>query len=241
MSDCELAMITGGAVRLGRAIAFELARAGYGIVLHYHTSVAEAAQTVEKIKVLGVPVYALQADLGDAKNIEALFGQIQALPYRLSVLVNSAAVMPAGNLQEMGCEEWDAVMNLNLRAAWLCAKHAVPLMTQGGVIINITDTGVHKVWSRYAAYSVSKAGLEMLTRIQAKTYAPMVRVNAIAPGLMMVGRETTEDEWMKLVEKIPMKESGSPEAICSTVMFILNNQHLCGETITVDGGYQLLG
>lgn len=241
MSDTELAMITGGAVRLGKAIALELARAGYGIVLHYHNSVSEAAQTAEEIKALGVPVYALQADLGDAKHIEALFGHIQVLPHRLSVLVNSAAVMPVGNLQEMACEEWDTVMNLNLRAAWLCAKYAVPLMVRGGAIINITDTGVHKVWSRYAAYSVSKAGLEMLTRIQAKTYAPTVRVNAIAPGLIMAGKETTEEEWMNLVEKIPLKESGSPEAICSTVLFILKNRHLCGETITVDGGYQLLG
>lgn len=241
MSERPLALVTGAAVRLGKAITLELARAGYAIAVHYHRSADAAEQTAAEIRELGVPAYPVPADLTRPEEISALFAMIKSLPHPLMVLVNSAAVMPRGHLQTMGVEEWDAVMNLNLRAAWLCVQQAAPLMGAGGVVVNISDTGANKTWTSFPAYTVSKAALESLTRLQARTYAPNIRVNAIAPGLILPAEGMPEEEWNRLVERTPLKSSGTPDSISKTVLFIIQNPHITGTTLVIDGGYQLAG
>ncbi len=241
MSERPLALVTGAAVRLGKVIALELARAGYAIAVHYHHSVDAAQQTATEIRELGVPAYPIQADLTRPQDISVLFEMIKSLPHLLTVLVNSAAVMPHGNLQTMGVEEWDAVMNLNLRAAWLCLQQAAPLMGPRGVVVNISDTGASKTWTAFPAYNVSKAALETLTRLQAKTYAPNIRVNAVAPGLILPADGMPEEDWKRLVDRTLLKSSGMPDAISKTVLFIIQNPHITGATLIVDGGYQLAG
>jgi NAD(P)-dependent dehydrogenase (short-subunit alcohol dehydrogenase family) len=132
-------------------------------------------------------------------------------------------------------------LDLNLRAPFLCAQEAVKRMTHGGLIINVSDVGAQKTWSRYPSYSVSKAGLESLTKTLARSFAPLVRVNAIAPGLVLKSDLVSNDEWNRLVERIPLKRSATVEEVASALEFLLMNEYITGQTIVVDGGYSLLG
>ena len=241
MNELPLALITGAAHRIGRAVALELARQGYAIGLHYHHSREKAEVTAAEIGAMGVPVYPLPADLSDAGQIDALFAQVAGLPHSLKVLVNSAAVMTAGNLRDLPVEAWDATLDLNLRAPWLCARSALRLMeSNGGVIVNISDSGAGKPWTGYAAYVISKTGLESLTRLLARSFAPTVRVNAVAPGLILPSDDLPGETWQRLVDRLPLKTAGSPEDIARAVLFFVQNPHVTGQVLAVDGGYQLV-
>lgn len=235
-----LAVVTGAAHRIGRAIALTLARRGCAVGLHYHHSQAAAEETAAQLRAIGAPVTLLQADLLAPAQIEAMFAQVAAISHPLRVLVNSAALMAGGNLREMPVAEWDDTLNLNLRAPWLCAQHAARLMAPGGLIVNIGDAGAAKVWTRYPAYAVSKAGLETLTRLLAKTLAPQIRVNAVAPGLILPAAGTPEEEWQRLLRRLPLGAAGSPEQVAQAVAFFLENDYITGQVLAVDGGYQLV-
>ncbi len=236
-----LALVTGAAHRIGRAAALALAAQGYAIGLHYHHSEREAEATAEEIRAVGVPAYLLQANLSDPGQVEDLFVRAAALPHLLRVLVNSAAVMPRGDLRTMGVDEWDATLDLNLRAPWLCARAAARLMeARGGVIVNISDSGAGKVWTGFPAYIISKAALETLTRLLARALAPSVRVNAVAPGLILPAADLPEGQWQKLIERLPLKVSGDPEDIARAVLFFVDNPYVTGQILAVDGGYQLV-
>jgi NAD(P)-dependent dehydrogenase (short-subunit alcohol dehydrogenase family) len=237
----ELALVTGGAVRLGREIALGLARDGYGIILHYRSSSEAAEQTAREIEACGVLCTLVQGNLSDPAQIETIFEKVEGLDYPLSVLVNSAAMMPRGNLTDLTVAGWDDTFDLNLRAPWLSAKAAARLMqARGGVIINISDTGARKAWSGFPAYTISKAGLEVLTRLLARTLAPQIRVNAVAPGLILPSDETGAEDWQRLVDRLPAKHSGTPQDIVQAVIFLIHHQYITGETLIVDGGYQLI-
>ncbi|MEM5774057.1 MAG: SDR family oxidoreductase, partial [Anaerolineaceae bacterium] len=181
----RMALVTGSGRRLGREIALRLARLGYAIAIHYHASDEDAAQTRREIQEHGGTAHLFQADLTDPRQIDTLFEQIDQVELPLSVLVNSASVMLKGGLDGFDTTAWDITMNLNLRAVWRCGQMAFQRMQGGGSIINISDSGAGRMWTGYAAYSISKAGLDVLTRLMAKTYAPAVRVNAVAPGLIL--------------------------------------------------------
>ena len=237
----DLALITGGAVRLGREIALALAREGYAIALHYHSSAGKAEKTAREIEKLGVPAYLLQADLREPEQIKACFAKISGLPQHLTVLVNSASVMPRGDLRSLPVTEWDDTLAVNLRAPWLCAQAAAELMQgRDGVIINLSDSGARKTWTGFPAYTISKAGLEVLTRLLARSLAPGIRVNAVAPGLILPSEDTSPDEWQRLVQRLPVKRQGSPQDVVQAVLFLINNRYITGETLVVDGGYQLI-
>jgi len=239
MDKGALALVTGAAHRLGRVFALTLAEQGYSILLHYHHSVEAAASTADDIRARGTQAYLAQADLDDAVQIQTLFSRIDSLNLPLKVLVNSAARMKHGNLRIGSVEDWDETIALNLRAPFLVSKYAAERMTKGGLIVNITDAGIGKTWTAFPAYMVSKSGLEMLTRIQAKTYAPDIRVNAIAPGLAIPSSEISVEEWEGLVSRLPLKHPASMEELASALVFLLGNESITGQTIFVDGGYSL--
>jgi NAD(P)-dependent dehydrogenase (short-subunit alcohol dehydrogenase family) len=113
-------------------------------------------------------------------------------------------------------------------------------MTEGGLIVNITDVGAQKAWSRYPSYTVSKAALESLTRILARALAPQIRVNAIAPGLVLQSEIVPAEEWERLIHRVPLKRPARPEEIASALEFLLQNEYMTGQTIVVDGGYSLV-
>lgn len=237
----ELALVTGGADRLGREIALALAREGYAVALHYHSSAEKAETTAREIEMLGVPVYLLQADLREPAQIKACFAKIAELSQSLTVLVNSASVMPRGDLRSLPVAEWDDTLAVNLRAPWLCAQAAAELMqSRGGSIINLSDSGARKTWTGFPAYIISKGGLETLTRLLARSLAPDIRVNAVAPGLILPSEDTSPAEWQRLVQRLPVKRQGSPQDVVQAVLFLIKNRYITGETLIVDGGYQLI-
>lgn len=231
-----LALVTGAAHRLGKAFALTLARHGFDIALHYHHSLDAALQTRAEIESVGRSVTFAQADLTDAAQISSLLSKIDSL----QVLVNSAAFMPSGNVDALSLENWDASLDLNLRAPFLLAREASQKMTEGGLIVNITDVGVQKAWSRYPSYTVSKAALESLTKILARALAPRLRVNAIAPGFVLPSDIVPAGEWERLIQRVPLKRPARIEEVTSALEFLLHNEYITGQTIVVDGGYSLV-
>jgi len=232
----SLALITGAAHRLGKAFALTLARHGFDILLHYHQSLDAALQAQAEIESIGRRAILAQADLTDPAQIQSLISSLESL----QVLVNSAAFMPGGNVDSLSIENWDAALDLNLRAPFLLAQECARKMTEGGLIVNITDVGAQKAWSRYPSYTVSKAALESLTKILARALAPKIRVNAIAPGFVLQSDIVSAEEWEKLIKRIPLRRPARSEEIASALEFLLKNQYITGQTIVVDGGYSLI-
>jgi pteridine reductase len=231
-----LALVTGAAHRLGKSFALTLARLGYNIVLHYHSADDAALQTQAEIESLKRNVILAQADLTQPDEINSLISNLQSL----KVLVNSAAFMPHGNVESLSIENWDTALDLNLRAPFLLAQEASKKMNDGGSIINITDVGAQKAWSRYPSYTVSKAALESLTKILARALAPKIRVNAIAPGFVLQSDIVPAEEWDRLIGRVPLKRPARTEEITSALEFLLKNEYITGQTIVVDGGYSLI-
>lgn len=239
-----LALVTGGAQRLGKAFSLTLARMGYDLLLHYHSAEEQAQKTKEEIESLGVEVHLVNADLTQPDQIHSLFSELDLLiPHAkrsFLILVNSAAIMPVGTPRDLELSDWDSALDLNLRAPFVLAQQAAKRMTAGGLIVNITDIGAQKAWSRYPSYTVSKAGLESLTKLLARALAPNIRVNAIAPGLVLPSDVVTKEQWDKLVGKLPLKRAATLDEITSTLQFLINNEYITGQTIVVDGGYSLI-
>jgi pteridine reductase len=231
-----LALVTGAAHRLGKVFALTLAQQGFDIVLHYHQASAAALQAQAEIESVGSRVTLSQADLTDPAQIQNLVSSLNSL----HVLVNSAAFMPSGNVETLTPENWDTALDLNLRAPFLLAQLCAKTMTEGGLIVNITDVGAQKAWSRYPSYTVSKAALESLTRILARALAPKIRVNAIAPGFVLQSDVVTDEEWQRLINRIPLKRPARTEELASTLEFLLKNEYITGQVIVVDGGYSLV-
>jgi pteridine reductase len=237
MDEHPLALVTGAARRLGKVFALTLARRGYAIVLHYHHSDREAIATAEEIRSFGVPVFPVQANLTEVAAPSFLFSSFDS---PLKVLINSAAVMPRADLRSISASDWDATLDLNLRAPFLLAQKAAEHMTQGGLIVNIVDVGASKLWTNYPAYVVSKSALETLTRLMAKTYAPEIRVNAIAPGLVLPSDDLSPGEWERLVARLPLERASAPGEIAIALEYLLDNQSVTGQTIVVDSGFSLV-
>jgi pteridine reductase len=231
-----LALVTGAAHRLGKVFALTLAREGFDILLHYHQSVDMALQTQAEIESVGRKVILSQADLIDPAQIQFLISNVESL----DVLVNSAAFMPSGNVDLLTLENWDTSLDLNLRAPFLLAQECAKKMNAGGLIVNITDMGAQKAWSRYPSYTVSKAALEALTKVLARALAPKIRVNAIAPGFVLQSDIVSDEEWQRLLHRIPLKRAAQTDEIASALQFLLKNEYITGQTIVVDGGYSLV-
>ena len=240
MLSNSLALVTGSAQRLGKAFALTLARMGYSIALHYRGSVTEAENATAEIRALGVDCLPIRADLTVPDKIEFLFSMVDEFHAPLKVVVNSAALMPVGNPHNLELNDWNSALDLNLRAPFLIAQEAAKRMEQGGLIINISDVGAQKPWSRYPSYTVSKAGVESLTKMLARAFAPSIRVNAIAPGLVLPSDVVTPEKWEQLVKRLPLQRAATLEEITTTLEFLIKNEYITGQTIVVDGGYSLI-
>jgi len=232
----KTALVTGGAHRVGKAIALELAQAGANLCIHYNASEKAAQETAAEIETLGVRAWALKADLSQPTEIEALFAGVSAACGSLDVLVNSASIMETGDARTLPLEAWNRSLAINLTAPFLCAQHAARLMGNGGVIINITDGSALRPWANYPAHSVSKAGLAQLTQVLAKALAPNIRVNAVSPGPVMKPPHWEESRWERVAQGTLLKRAGSGYDVARAVRFLIENDFITGETLVVDGG-----
>jgi len=185
----KVALVTGGAHRVGRRIALALAREGCDLVVHYHRSQAEAEATVRELSQAGAPAVAVQADLSQPAGIEHLFGEVDRLRGRLDILINSAAILTPVDLLTATYTDWASTMDLNLRATFFCLQAAARRMqTRGGAIVNISDVAGQRPWRRYPIHSISKAGVDMLTRTAALALAPWLLARSDARALLSAAR-----------------------------------------------------
>jgi pteridine reductase len=237
----KIALVTGAAHRLGRAIALRLAKEGCNIALHYHAAVEDAEQTIAEIRSFSVKAQRYQTDLRSIQEIQEMFSTIKDDFQRLDILINSAAIMQRIPYDHVTPESWDATMDLNLRGAFFCTQSAVNLMgPSGGAVINISDIAGLQPWVDFPVHSISKAGVEMLTRVAALAYAPAVRVNAVAPGPVLKPDHMTHERWERIGSGLPLGAPGEPADVTEAIIFLLRNDVITGETLVVDGGNQLV-
>lgn len=239
----KVALVTGAGQRVGRAIALGLAERGMSILVHYRSSETEARQTLADIRALGVRAEAFRADLGQPQQIAALFEAIVRSFGRVDVLVNSASTFRLGNVLDVTVEDWDRVMNVNLRGPFLCSQHAARLMLDrdGGVIVNIADIAGQVPWVRFPHHSVSKAGVVMLTKVFAKSLGPDVRVNAVVPGPVLKPEDMSDARWERLGAMLPLRRTGDPGNVVQAVLALIENDFMTGAVLNVDGGDALIG
>lgn len=241
----QVALVTGSAHRVGKAIALELARCGVHILVHYGSSPEETVRdTLHEIKSLGVDAFAVQADLSKREGVDAAFAAVREHFGRLHILVNSASNFQKRTLMEVTLEEWQETMDINLTAPFLCTQSAVRMMREndpsGGLIVNICDMGVVKPWPEYAHHGVSKAALYALSQVSAVSLgAEHIRVNAIIPGAVLKPPNYSEDQWHKLGAATPIGRPGTAEDVARAVAYLAQEDYLTGMTLHIDGGEHL--
>jgi len=232
-------LVTGAAKRIGKAIAVGLARAGADIALHYRSSADQAHATASEIATIGSRVELFQADLAQAQQIERLFEAIGEKFGRLDVLVNNAAVHGRTPIDSLTPDQWDEQFAVNARAAALCIRWAIPLMADGGAIVNIVDISAEKAWGGYPAYCASKAALLALTKSAAKALAPRIRVNAVSPGIADWPEGIADQVKQKVLAQVPMNRVGSPDDVAAAVVFLAQQDYVTGQNLRVDGGWHM--
>jgi pteridine reductase len=237
----RVALVTGGAVRLGRAIALGVARAGYDLAVTYHSSEDAAREVAAEARAAGRRCELVRADLSDAPAAESVIASVRAVYGRLDLLVNSAASFEASPLLDVDADAWDAVMDLNVRAPHLLVRAAAELLRASrGSVVNIADLAAFQPWTERPHHAVSKAALAHLTRIQARVLAPEVRVNAVAPGAVLPPEDLSEERRKALAAAAPLKRLGTPEDVVRAVLYLAGAPFVTGEILVVDGG-RLLG
>ena len=232
------AVVTGGHVRVGRAIALALARAQMNLIITYRTGAAAAEKTVADFKALGVQAHALAVDLADAKSVVDVADKILALTGPLlRVLVNSASVYYETPLGEITAETWDSLIATNLRAPFLLSQRlGLAMKASGGHIVNIGDSAGIRPYRGYLPYLASKAGLIYMTQALALELAPEVQVNCVCPGAVLLPEKTSEAEAAALREGIPLQRLGTPEEIANAVRYFVESEFTTGSVLMVDGG-----
>jgi pteridine reductase len=229
-------LVTGAGRRIGRAIAVALGGRGMRVAVHYHGAVQGADETAMQIQRAGGDAFTLRADLREPGAPEQLVSDAVAELGSLDVLVNSAAVMIRTPLEDVTEAQWDEIFALNLRAPFFSARAAATRMTDGGVIVNIADLAAFEAWTGYIPHGTSKAGLVYVTRALAKRLAPRVRVNAVAPGAVLLPDEWSVADADRLARTTPLERLGSPDDVTRAVLYLIDAEYVTGETLIVDGG-----
>lgn len=236
----KVALVTGSARRVGKAIALALATQGMRQIVHHSSSDHDAQQTANEIRASGGEVFIVKADLSDPAQIEQLFDAVRQRYGRLDLLVNSASAFQRAQIADLPLQDWQHILDVNLTAPFLCSQQAARLMNDGGAIINIVDLSAFYPWKNYPHHSVSKAGLKMLTEVLALSLGPTIRVNAIAPGPILRDEGNSPEQWAKTGQRLPLQRTGEPEDVAQAVVFLATQPFITGATLRVDGGEALI-
>ena len=233
----RLALVTGAGHRLGRALALALGDRGMNVAVHYNASRGPALETAELITARGGRADVFAADLTRRGAPAALVRDVAAAMGRISVVLNSAAVMMRTPWDAVSEKEWDDMFALNLRAPYFVAQQAAIAMGKDdGVIINIADLAAFETWPAYVPHGISKAGIVQMTRALARVLAPGIRVNGIAPGAVLLPEGWTEQDAARLAETTPLGRIGAPDDVVQAMLYLLDADFVTGETLIVDGG-----
>lgn len=237
----KVALVTGAGRRLGLAMADALADRGMRVALHYHSSSESAKALADEVVREGGDAECFAADLADPYAARALAGRVTERFGQLDVLVNSAAIMQELGFEETTPEDFDRIIDLNLRAAFFVAQGAAPaLRASGGRIVNLADLSGLEPWPGFAVHSLSKAGVVMLTKVLARALAPEVNVNAIAPGTVLVPDSYDAETRERLADMAPLRRLGTPEDAIHALLYLLEGgDFVTGEVLVVDGGRRL--
>ncbi|UCC24716.1 MAG: SDR family oxidoreductase [Gemmatimonadales bacterium] len=232
-----VALVTGGAIRVGRAISLGLGEAGYDVLVHYRSSSGPAEEVRERLRGMGRRCVLASADLGAPDEVAGLARTLENEFSRLDLLVNSAASFESTHILDTDAEEWNAILDVNTRAPHLLVRALEPMLRRsGGSVVNIADHMGLRPWVRYGAHSVSKAALIHLSRIQARALAPEVRVNAVAPGLVLPPDHLSEEALREEVEATLLKRAGTPQDVVEAVLYLARASFVTGQLLVVDGG-----
>ena len=235
----QVALVTGAGKRIGRSVALRLAAEGAAVVVNYASSKAEAEAVAREIGAGGSRAIAIQADVRKRADVEKMFGTAEKEFGRLDILVNNAGAFFAANFEELTDEQWDGILDINLKSQFLCAQAAARIMKrQGrGRIINISSLGGMLPWPSYTHYCVSKAGSIMLTRCLARALAPEILVNSVAPGTIQFPGEAPDEEYIR---RVPLHRTGSGDDIAGAVLYLATADFVTGQILAVDGGRLLV-
>jgi pteridine reductase len=236
----RVALVTGAAHRVGKAIALALAKEGADIVVHYGSSVNGAHETAQEIEALGRRAFLRQADMSNWQAAEALGRAALDHFGRVDVLVNSASSFNDSGLLDATEADFDAAIDVNVKGPYALSRvigQAMLGYDSVSNIVNIVDEGAFYPWRRYVTHSLSKSALLSLTRAQALNLGPKVRVNAVCPGPVLKPPDYTEARWQALRKSNPLGELGTAEQVAETVVFLVTGpQFINGDCIMLDGG-----
>jgi NAD(P)-dependent dehydrogenase (short-subunit alcohol dehydrogenase family) len=235
-------LVTGAAKRLGRAIAIDLAEAGYDVAVHYNTSQSEAREAADAIRAAGRRACVLGADLASESDTAALVGRAVAELGPVTALVNNASVFENDDWASVSRESWDRHMETNLRAPFVLSQHFARQLPEHalGAIVNIVDQRVLKPTPQFISYSLSKAGLYWLNTTLAQALGPRIRVNAVAPGPTMINARQSDENFQRQREATILGTGAAPSDVCAAVRYLLSAPAVTGEMIAVDGGQHLV-
>ncbi len=231
------ALVTGGARRIGRAIALALGRAGVNVIVHYGHSAREAEDTANEIRAMGVRVWTLRADLNSTAEAEGLFARAAEA---IDILVNNASIFPQGRITDVTAENLAENMRVNAFAP-LALSRAFAAQGRPGHILNLLDARIADYDREHAAYHLSKRTLFALTRMMAVEFAPLVAVNAIAPGLILPPPGESDAYLERLAHTNPLQRHGSVEEVAEAALFLLSSEFITGQVLFIDGGRFLDG
>ena len=233
------ALVTGGARRIGRAIALRLAASGANVAITYRDSQPEAEETVRDLAAFDVDAFAVRTDLTDAESIRQSVASVIDEFGQLDILVNNAGLFEQAALEEITPEQWDRIFATNTRSPFLVSQAAYPhLRAARGRIVNIGSLGGSHPWATHAHYCASKAALHMLSETMAKAWAPEVSVNCVVPGMIVQGE--VDPAYARFAQKTPMRRNGTAEDVAAAVLFFATGPHfITGQLLAVNGGLGL--
>ena len=234
----KIALITGGAARVGRAITLGLAQAGAHVVVHYNSSAEAARETVARAQALGVQTLAAQADLSEPQNARAVVQAAQERFGSVDVLVHAASPFVRASLAETTLETWRPVMGVLVESFLVLTQALAPGMVErgAGAIVAILDRGVVDPWPDYLAHGVGKSALWALARSLAVELAPGVRVNGVVPGPVLPPPGFSQAQQDRVAAGTLLNHWGHPQDVVDAVLYLLRSDYVTGETLFVDGG-----
>jgi NAD(P)-dependent dehydrogenase (short-subunit alcohol dehydrogenase family) len=235
-------LITGGARRLGRAMAIAAADAGANVALTYLESKEDAEQTLDQITAMGVKAFSVKCDVRSEVSAQKAVAAVMKKFGAIDVLINNAGVFETARLEDITMEQWDNVFATNVRGPFLMSQQCLPaLKNSRGRIIHLGSLGGIRAWSTHAHYCSSKAALHMLTQVMAKALAPEIAVNCVAPGMIASNDGKNNAKLLKrTAERTPMRRNGSAEDVVNAVMYFATApQFITGQILVVDGGLSL--
>lgn len=235
-----MTLVTGAGKRIGRSVALRLASEGADVVVNYRSSKSEADEVVGQIAAAGRRAIAVEADVTKRSDVTAMFARVDEEFGRLDILVNNVGMFFSAKFEELKEEQWDRILDVNLKSQFLCCQAAAPMLRRSGQgrIINFASLGGLLAWPAYTQYCVSKAGVIMLTRCLARALAPEITVNAIAPGTISFPGDAPDiaEDYLK---RAPLKRTGTAKDIDDAVVYLAQSSFVTGQVLVVDGGRTL--